>query len=36
MKIFGKPEIETYRFTEQHCEGLFGKIGKYVMIGDNP
>lgn len=37
MKIFGKPEIETYRFTEKHCEKIFGgKIEKFVMIGDNP
>lgn len=37
MKIFGKPEISTYRFTEKHCEKIFGgKVERYVMIGDNP
>ncbi len=36
MKIFGKPCIETFKYTEKHCEKIFGKINQFVMIGDNP
>ena len=37
MKMFGKPNIETFKYTEKHCERIFkGRIKKYVMVGDNP
>ncbi len=36
MKIFGKPYIETFRYTERHCERIFGRVNQFVMVGDNP
>jgi ribonucleotide monophosphatase NagD (HAD superfamily) len=36
MKIYGKPETDTFRYAERHCENIFGRINKFVMIGDNP
>ena len=32
---FGKPEKNTYDFTQRLMEEKYGKVKKIVMIGDN-